>query len=241
MVPGTSGGGAVVVGAADEGCTDAVDAGAVGVEERDVRGLADRFVGVIDTENDGVSGTKVGSVGTSASAPPPRPDDVSAASATPSTSAMTMASTTTTGDTAGRMSCSSSTASSTSSTVGSTAAARTATRSSIASRASSGIATIGSPAASRRPFAIHSTTSSHAEQLLRCRRCGTVCGAGRVPSASPARVPRSAGVRPLWPARLGTCRSSYADTRLSRPAPTSSPARSGPVPRATATACGGRS
>jgi hypothetical protein len=121
---------------------------------------------------------------------------VMAATATPRLTARTRATIAITGDTAGPGSWSSSTTRNTSSWLGSTACARAEMRSRSDSRASSSSAMIGRPAASRRPFASASRTSSHGGQLLTWRRSGAARGVSRVPSASVLRVTRSTVVRP---------------------------------------------
>src|SRR3954453_21690306 len=141
----------------------------LGLSERDgdadgefEEALADGFA---DVENAGDSGdgVVVGVRAPSADVPPP--DRVNAATPTPSSTATTSAAMTRIGEIAGWRSSSSSIASRTASTVGRTVTARSLTRSSIASRASSGIAMTGSPAQSRRPFARGAGTSSQAGQL----------------------------------------------------------------------------
>src|SRR3954447_18691277 len=164
--------------------------------------------GLADVENAGDSGDGV-VVGVSApSADVPPPDRVNAATPTPSSTATTSTAMTRIGEMAGLRSSSSSMASRTASTEGSTVTARSVTRSSIAYRASSGIAMTGSPAQSRRPFARVSRTSSQAGQLPTWRRSATARAGTRVPSASRLSVARSAGVRPECPASDGIDRES---------------------------------
>src|SRR3954451_19242367 len=100
----------------------------------------------VENAGDSAEGVVVGVRAPSADVPPP--DRVKAATPTPSNTATTSTAMTRIGGIARLRSSSSSIASSTASTEGSTAAARSLTRSSIASRASSGIAITGSPAQS---------------------------------------------------------------------------------------------
>ena len=167
VIEGAAGG--ALVGGCDDGVTDTVADGVAlrvgGRVDRDTRGVGDTGKpGVATAPGEGplVIGSPTGC------------DVVMTAIPTPSTSATTTAKIAMIGEIDGRTSFSSSIASKTSSTLGSTAWARADTRSSMASRASSGIASTGRPATNRRAFASRSTTSSHAGHAPRCRRSGTL-------------------------------------------------------------------